>query len=81
MGTAPVKISYKTYEAEYTVTFETNGGSSIAPAKVIYGDKLTKPADPTKKDNVLKYWASDEALTHEYNFETAVTSDFTLYAY
>lgn len=81
MGTAPVKISYKTYEAEYTVTFETNGGSSIAPAKVIYGDKLTKPADPVKDNNVLKYWATDEALTHEYDFDTAVTSNFTLYAY
>lgn len=34
--------------ASFKVTFETNGGTEIADIDVPKGDKLTRPADPTK---------------------------------
>lgn len=34
--------------SQYNITFETNGGSEIAPIVINKGDKVTKPADPTK---------------------------------
>lgn len=35
--------------SSYVVTFETNGGSEIAPVTINKGEKLAKPADPTKE--------------------------------
>ena len=44
-ATCTVKVD----ASSYMVTFVTNGGSEIAPVTINKGDKLTKPADPTKE--------------------------------
>lgn len=65
----------------YTVSFETNGGSDVAPLKVIEGDKLVKPSDPIKTDCSFLGWYTDAALTNAWPFETGVVNaDMTLYA-
>ena len=65
----------------YTVTYDTDGGSSISPVTVIAGSKLTKPDDPTKSDNTFAGWYSNAAKTKAWNFNTGtVDSDMTLYA-
>lgn len=64
----------------YTVEFETNGGSTIKSQKVIKGEKVSKPTDPTKKDHEFKGWFSDEEFTKEYSFNTPVLENITLYA-
>ncbi|MBO5008341.1 MAG: InlB B-repeat-containing protein [Clostridia bacterium] len=64
----------------YTITFDSNGGSDITAATVDEGEKLTKPANPTRSRYNFVGWFEDEALVNEYNFDNAVTSDFTLYA-
>ena len=41
---------------QYTITFDTNGGSEIAPITQDYGTKITVPADPTRKGYTFKGW-------------------------
>ena len=41
---------------QYTITFDTNGGSKIAPITQDYGTKITTPADPTRKGYTFKGW-------------------------
>ena len=41
---------------QYTITFDTNGGSEIAPITQNYGTKIIAPADPTRKGYTFKGW-------------------------
>ncbi len=41
---------------QYTLTFDTNGGSTIAPITQDYGTAITAPADPTKTDYTFAGW-------------------------
>ncbi len=64
----------------YTVDFNSNGGSDVTSQNVNSDEKVTKPADPTKKGYTFKGWFTDKDLTKEYSFNSTVTSDLTLYA-
>ncbi len=41
---------------KYTITFETNGGSEIAPITQDYGTKITAPDNPTRKGYTFRGW-------------------------
>ena len=41
---------------QYTITFDTNGGSEIAPITQDYGTEITAPANPTRKGYTFKGW-------------------------
>lgn len=64
-----------------TVTFNTNGGSTVSNQYVLSGEKLTKPADPTKSGYTFSGWYKESALTNLWNFDNdTVTGNTTLYA-
>jgi uncharacterized repeat protein (TIGR02543 family) len=63
-----------------TVTFYTDGGSSISAQMVIAGSMATRPADPTKNGYTFGNWYSDEGLTTLYDFSTPVTVHINLFA-
>lgn len=65
---------------QVTVKFNTDGGSAIADVKVDKGTKVTKPADPTKEGYTFGKWYEDAAKVTEYDFDTLLSSDITLYA-
>ena len=41
---------------QYTIAFDTNGGSDIAPITQDYGTKITTPDNPTRKGYTFKGW-------------------------
>ena len=63
-----------------SVSFNSGGGSYIAPAKVKYGHILTPPTKPTKPKYEFIGWYEDPALTAEFNFTTEITENITIYA-
>ena len=64
-----------------TVTFNSQSGSAVASQEVGNGGKVTKPADPTRANNIFDGWYKEAACTNPWNFSTdIVTSNTTLYA-
>ena len=41
---------------KYTVTFDSNGGSTVSSVQVESGEKITKPADPVKEGHTFNGW-------------------------
>ena len=64
---------------EYTVTFDSQGGTAVASQRVEEGKKAIKPADPTKADSVFVCWYQNDKNT-PYKFDELVTEDITLKA-
>jgi len=67
----------------YTVTFDSMGGSPVAPQKVREGEPVPRPADPIHPNEDLYFvdWYNNESYTEApYDFNTPVAKDFTLYA-
>ena len=62
---------------EYTITFNSDGGTTIESQTVKEGNKVTRPTDPIKTDYAFIEWQLNGTT---YNFETAVTSNITLTA-
>ena len=64
----------------FTVSFETNGGSHINSQKIEYSKTAKTPEEPTKNKYSFAGWYSDAQLTTEFDFNTPITEDTTLYA-
>jgi uncharacterized repeat protein (TIGR02543 family) len=69
-----------TWTEKVTITFNSNGGSNVASVMQDSGNTVTKPSDPTRAGYGFGGWYSDEDLETEYEFDTEVTKDITLYA-
>ena len=65
---------------QYTVTFETNGGSAIQPVSVGGGGFVAEPTAPTRAYYAFEGWYSDSGLTQAFDFNQPITGDITLYA-
>jgi len=66
---------------EYTVTFDTDGGTEIANQTVKYGEKATKPdTNPEKTDHIFEGWYTDDTYGAEFDFDSTITNNTTIYA-
>lgn len=65
---------------EYTVTFNSNGGSAVSSQKVQKGDKVVKPSDPTRDGYTFAGWYLNLNDSTPYDFNKEVTEDITLTA-
>ena len=65
----------------HTVTFDSMGGSEIAPKEVVSGLKIKAPSTPTKDKYLFRGWYEDNTHSVPFDFNnTPITSDMTLYA-
>lgn len=63
------------------VSFNANGhGTAPARQTVELNGKATKPADPTAEGYVFRGWYTTAACTTEFDFNTPIAADTTLYA-
>ena len=68
------------FERVYTVAFQTNGGSYVAPQTLKANETVTKPADPSRTGYTFTGWYADSACTTAYTFGRTVSADTTIYA-
>ena len=62
------------------VSFQSNGGSSVADIQQAAGTDLTAPSAPTKTGYTFGGWYSDSGLSQSYTFDQMPASNTTLYA-
>ena len=62
---------------EVTITFNSNGGSSVANKVIKKGEKVSKPANPTRTGYTFNGWYLDNK---SFNFNTSIEKDITLTA-
>lgn len=84
-GYAPAANADGTYGVKQavTVTFDSNEGTAVDSQLVPVGDKVAKPADPTKEGYTFSGWFTDKGCTNAYDFDADVDGtqpEFTLYA-
>ena len=69
------------YDLDFrTLTFDTMGGSKIAPETVRHGLTVAKPKDPVNGGFLFDGWYTDKTYRTPYNFATPLTQDTTIYA-
>ena len=66
---------------QYSVSFNTDGGSAVVSQTVDYGGTVTRPSDPVRTGFVFVNWYFDSGLSDLWDFTLdTVTADMTLYA-
>ncbi|MCL2028216.1 MAG: InlB B-repeat-containing protein [Bacteroidales bacterium] len=75
-------LTVSVYGQNFRITFNTDGGSSVASQTVKAGDPIQVPARPTKAGVVFVGWYKDQTKTvHIWDFlNDKVTEPTTLYA-
>ena len=71
-----IKANY-TPNIYYKVTFDSSGGSDIAPKMLVAGEKLTALETPIKEGYTFKYWDYDG---EKFNSDMTIDKDITLVA-
>ena len=61
----------------FTVTFNLNGGIGVSSQKVVEGNKVSKPNDPTKSGYNFKSWLQNGKT---FDFNSVITGNITLVA-
>lgn len=64
----------------YTVSFDSNGGSSVTSQSVKKGKTAVMPANPQKDEMVFAGWYLDQEFNTLYDFSSPVSKKITLYA-
>jgi len=82
-GTMPASdVNLKAYWTinQYTISFDSDGGSEVTPITEDYGATVSAPANPTKEGYTFKYWYEGTDSTVRYNFISMPANDVSLKA-
>lgn len=64
---------------QYTIAFNSNGGSTVSPITQDFGTSVSEPT-PTRTGHTFNGWYSDAGLTNSYTFTTMPSQNITVYA-
>ena len=65
----------------FTITFDSKGGTDVAPQNQMYGQLLDMPEPPTREGYVFTGWYRDAACDNPWQAQTdTIQEDLTLYA-
>jgi uncharacterized repeat protein (TIGR02543 family) len=64
----------------YTISFNSNGGSSISSITKKYGTFISKPSDPKKNDYEFSGWFYDQTYSSVVEWPHKITESKTFYA-
>ena len=65
----------------YQITYDTQGGSTIAPGSAISGGLISNPGSPTKTGLTFGGWYKEASCANVWNFSSdTVTGNMTLFA-
>ncbi len=65
---------------EFTITFDTQGGSEVKPLVLKEGETLTLPSNPTKEGSVFDGWYLDSLYAQAFDITKRIDSNMVLYA-
>jgi uncharacterized repeat protein (TIGR02543 family) len=65
---------------QYTITFNSNEGTSVNAITANFGSVITEPTKPTKTGFTFGGWYSNVGLTTPFTFTTMPAENITLYA-
>lgn len=63
-----------------TVTFDSQGGSSVKAQKIFLGEEAKEPEAPLKDGSIFIGWFLDQEGIRKYDFSSPVYKEITLYA-
>lgn len=83
--TADLTLYAKWEVSVYLVSFDVDNGSSVSSQYIEHGGKVTKPADPTRRNCIFEGWYTapytGTSSDVQFNFATTtITADTTIYA-
>ena len=65
----------------YTITFDSQGGTPVAPITVTWGEMAAAPKDPTREGFIFDGWFKDTYAVTPFLFgDNYIYADWTLYA-
>jgi uncharacterized repeat protein (TIGR02543 family) len=70
----------ETPPAQYTLTFDTHGGSAVAAITADAGTAVSKPADPTRSGYTFTGWFSAETGGTLYPWPHSLSANITMHA-
>lgn len=81
-GTSKGTIAYDVhfFEVGHTVSFETNGGTEIAPIEVKNKSTIQLPSNPKKEGFIFNGWYTDPEFYSPFYSNRPIENDLTLYA-
>ena len=65
---------------EFTITFDTQGGSEVKPITIAEGATITLPNNPTKEGSVFDGWYLDSLYAQAFDITKRIDSNMVLYA-
>lgn len=65
----------------YEVTFDSQGGSTVAAQTVVSGKRAIEPKNPVKAGNEFAGWSEYKDTFIKFDFDSAITQNTTIYAF
>ena len=76
----PYQLLINENNSKHKVTFDSNGGTEVAPQTVEHNGKITEPEPPTREGYTFGGWYIDLGKRVKADFNKSITSDVTLIA-